>query len=109
MAVRLKQLRLPSRTQLRCARAGARALIYPRGPHERVVFDFAKWCAAEPGYTVVALWVPRDTPPEALEDVVEDLARCPGVLRLIPARPGTDTTLEYGAWLAQRLIDFFRQ
>jgi hypothetical protein len=102
MAVRLKQLRT-SRTQLRCTRAGARALIYPKGPHEQALFDFVKWCAAEPGYTVVAVHAPRKTAPEALEDVLEDLAACPGVLRLIPATSGSDTTLEFGNWLAQRL------
>lgn len=102
MVVRLKQLR-PARTRLRCTRAGARALIYPRGPHKQAMFDFVKWCAAEPGYTVVAVYAPRETPPEALDDVLEDLARCPGVLRLIPADAGCDTTLEFGDWIARRL------
>jgi hypothetical protein len=102
MPIRLKQLRT-SRTQLRCTRVGPRVLIYPKGLQEQAVFDFVKWCAVEPGYTVVAVHAPRKTSPEALEDVVEDLAACPGVLRLIPARSGSDTTLEFGNWLARRL------
>ena len=102
MAIRLKQLR-PLRTQLRSTRVGAGVLIYPKGLHEQSLFEFVKWCAAEPGYTVVAVHAPRKTSPEALEDVVEDLAACPGVLRLIPARSGNDTTLEFGSWLARRL------
>jgi hypothetical protein len=102
MAIRLKQLR-PRVPSCAAPASDARVLIYPKGLHEQALFDFVKWCAAEPGYTVVAVHAPRKTSPEALEDVVEDLAACPGVLRLIPARSGSDTTLEFGNWLARRL------
>ena len=102
MTVKLRPLRR-SRTQLRCTRSGSRVLIHPGDMHQNALFDFVRWCAAEPGYTVVALCVPPEGGPEILEDVIEDLAACPGVLRLIPAQLGTDSTLEYGEWLARRL------
>jgi hypothetical protein len=102
MTVKLRPLR-QSRTQLRSTRAGARMLVHPKGLHENALSDFIRWCPTEPGYTVVAVEVPPKTAPEALEDVLEDLAACPGVLRLIPSRLGTDSTLEFGNWLAQRL------
>ena len=102
MTVKLRPLRR-SRTQLRCTRSGSRVLIHSGGVPDTALFDFVRWCAVEPGYTVVAVCVPPETAPEALEDVVGDLAGCPGVLRLIPARLGIDSTLEYGDWLARRL------
>jgi hypothetical protein len=102
MTVKLRPLR-QSRTQLRSTRAGARMLVHPKGLQENALSDFIRWCPTEPGYTVVAVEVPPKTAPEALEDVLEDLAACPGVLRLIPSRLGSDSTLEFGNWLAQRL------
>ena len=102
MTVKLRPLRR-SRTQLRCTRSGSRVLIHSGGVPDTALFDFVRWCAVEPGYTVVAVCIPPETAPEALEDVVGDLAGCPGVLRLIPAQLGIDSTFEYGDWLARRL------
>ena len=102
MPIKLRSAR-HSRTELRFTRVGSRAVVHPKGPHDKALHDFFRWCVEEPGYTVVAVYVPWDTAPEAFEDVAEDLAACPGVLRLIPIRSGNDSTVEFGDWLARRL------
>ena len=93
----------PPRTRLRCTRVGATVLVHAQGVPEGPVLEFARWCAAEPGHTVVAMDVPPLTAPDVLEDVLDVLADCLGVLRLIPTRSGDASTVEYGSWLVERL------
>lgn len=78
-------------------------LIHPRGQEDDALLNVLRWNATEPGYTTVAVSVPPQTGPEALEDVIDDLSACPGVLRLIPARKNGDSIPGAGGWLAQRL------
>jgi hypothetical protein len=78
-------------------------LVHVTDVPDRSVLEFARWCAEEPGYTVVAVDLAPMTAPEVLEDVLEVLAACPGVLRLVPTRLDCDSTVEYGSWLVERL------
>jgi hypothetical protein len=52
---------------------------------------------------VVAVHASPSTSSKAFEDVIDDLAACPGVLCLIPARKSGDAITGVGGWLSRRL------
>lgn len=85
------------------ATGAARALVVHPDEADAGLLDFAARCAEEAGHGVVVLDVLPDTAPEALADVAEQLTAMPGLLRIIPARATQDSTLEFGAWVADRL------
>jgi hypothetical protein len=91
-----------TRTRLRCTRAGHALVIHPKAGADEALLAFAARRAAEPAHTAVVVDVPPDTPVEAFEDVIDELAACPGVLRLMPARPDFVSTAAFGLWLANR-------
>ena len=101
MAVRMK-LSGAHQAPLRVRRAGSALLVFPKGGEDPRPVEFTANRIAEPGHTAVGLDIAPETPPEAFEAVLDELGSCPGVLRLIPVRSGTVSTLNIGAWLAER-------
>jgi hypothetical protein len=92
----------PPRARLACTRAGHTLVVHSKDAGAGALSGFGARCAVEPGHTVVAVDV-RSEPPEAFEDVLDDLAAAPGVLRLVPVRMGFGSHLDYGRFLAERL------
>jgi hypothetical protein len=101
MAIRMR-LTGTRNAPLRVRAAGSALLVYPKGGEDSRPVEFMARRAIEPGQTVVGLDIDPETPPEEFEGILDELASCPGTLRLVPVRSGAASTLNLGAWLAER-------
>src|SRR6202035_2629726 len=97
MAIRMK-LTGTRNAPLRVRAAGSALLVYPKGGEDSRPVEFMARRAIEPGQTVIGLEVDPDDPPEVFEGILDELASCPGTLRLVPVRSGAASTLNLGAW-----------
>jgi hypothetical protein len=101
MAGRVKLFGGPQ-ARLRCTPAGQALVVQTKPEAHEALLAYAARRAAEPAHTAVVVDIPPDTPPEAFEEIVDEIAASPGVLRLLPARPDFTSTAALGSWLADR-------
>ncbi|HEV3170748.1 MAG TPA: hypothetical protein VGZ32_10435 [Actinocrinis sp.] len=90
------------RAPLRMRRIGSALLVYSESGEDSRALKSVERLAVWPGHTAVCLDVPADTAPKEFDRVADALAALPDTPVLVPTRAESGSTVEIGAWLAQR-------